>query len=84
MKKGVELSMNVIIIAAIALVVLVILVVLVLNSAGPVADTNKCGAGQGMCIGEGDECGDGYIVQPLSNCPTATPKCCVPFGGEQQ
>ena len=50
MKKGVELSMNVIIIAAIGLLVLVILAVLVINSSGKVQGTqNACNLKGGIC-----------------------------------
>jgi hypothetical protein len=49
-KKGVELSMNVIIIAAIGLLVLVILAVLVVNSLKDVNDAKKaCNLKSGTC-----------------------------------
>jgi hypothetical protein len=50
-KKGVELSMNVIIIAAIGLLVLVILAVLVINSSGrlQVGLRDSCNAKGGVC-----------------------------------
>ncbi len=49
-KKGVELSMNVIIIAAIGLLVLVILAVLVINSGG------KFQSGTNSCVTQGGTC----------------------------
>jgi hypothetical protein len=50
-KKGAELSMNVIIIAAIALIVLVILAVLVLRAGGKVNEgtTTSCISKGGLC-----------------------------------
>ena len=70
-KKGVELSMNVIIIAAIALVVLVILVVLVLNQAQKVPGATSCQSPlscKGSCDTEAGEtvviyekCADGQV-----------------------
>jgi len=49
-KKGVELSMNVIIIAAIGLLVLVILAVLVINSSSKVPGaTQSCAVQGGIC-----------------------------------
>jgi hypothetical protein len=50
-KKGVELSMNVIIIAAIGLLVLIILAVLVINSSGRLQQgvTGSCAAKSGVC-----------------------------------
>ena len=50
-KKGVELSMNVIIIAAIGLLVLIILAVLVINSSGRLQGgiSGSCSAKGGVC-----------------------------------
>jgi len=77
-KKGAELSMNVIIIAAIALVVLVILVVLVLDRTGPVVDQTKCFGGQGTCE-SGDSCPSGEN-QVAGSCGEGA-VCCVKIGG---
>ena len=50
-KKGVELSMNVIIIAAIGLLVLIILAVMVINSGGKLQQgiSGSCSAKSGIC-----------------------------------
>jgi uncharacterized protein YoxC len=71
-KKGVELSMNVIIIAAIALVVLVILVVLVLNQAGKVSPATECTGGQ--CLSSCDP--TTQVVDPINKCSTEGQVCC--------
>ncbi len=68
-RKGQNLSMNVIIIAAIALLVLVILAVLLLKSGGKVNDANTCEGPvyNGHCVTKpdfGPACGDGMIGVP--------------------
>ena len=66
-KKGVELSMNVIIIAAIGLLVLVILAVLVINSTNKVPGTMKsCALLGGVC--QSGSCGDGYEPELNGKC----------------
>jgi len=79
-KKGVELSMNVIIIAVIALVVLVILVVLVVRSGGQVVDGTQCAAGQGQCVSgsEAADCGDQQYI-PAGGCEEGS-VCCLSVG----
>jgi len=76
-KKGVELSMNLIIIAAIGLLVLVILAVLVIGAA------NKTNNGMGTCNVQAGMCqpasctGDSYIGTGAPLCTnTAKPNCC--------
>ena len=65
-KKGVELSMNVIIIAAIGLLVLVILAVLVVNSMGKTQNQLKnCAAVGGICK---DTCGNGEEENKAGDC----------------
>jgi hypothetical protein len=81
-KKGQNLSMNVIIIAAVAMLVLVILVVLVLKSGGKVSDSNKCEGPvyNGQCsirVPGGSSCGDGYIVNPAATGCGENEVCCV-------
>ena len=78
-KKGVELSMNLIIIAAIALLVLVIVAVLVLRGGTSVSNQTNCAAQPGYvsCIAVTDSCptGSSFLAAP---CPTTDlPKCCV-------
>lgn len=82
MKRGVELSMNVIIIAAIALIILVVLVLLVSGAFSRVKDGTGCESltrGQCVDIFEGDSCSDelgsGY-VRVASDCPESRPVCC--------
>jgi hypothetical protein len=76
-KKGVELSMNLIIIAAIGLLILVILAVLVIGSA------NKTNNGMGSCNVQAGICQaasctvDNSIGQGAPLCTnTAKPNCC--------
>jgi hypothetical protein len=73
-KQGVELSLNVIIIAAIGLLILVILAFLVVTKLGLFGKTEStnCGAQGGIC-GTG-ACGTGQSV-PASDCP-AGQNCC--------
>lgn len=78
-KKGVELSMNVIIIAAISLLVLVILAVLVINYVRNLDKGLKdCTAKAGTC--KADPC-DNAIEGPT--CTEEKPYCCpvVPLEG---
>lgn len=87
-KKGVELSMNVIIIAAIALLVLVVLSVIFLGRIGTFGeDVAACSTQGGRCA---VECGDpDYRTQdfPLANptidCPDTLAEesqyCCLPI-----
>lgn len=68
-KKGAELSMNVIIIAAIALIVLVILAVLVLRAGGNVNEgtTKSCVTQGGLCkIAE--ECTNDQVSGTFKDC----------------
>ena len=81
MKRG-ELSMEVIIIAAIALLVLVILSVLIIRAGGNVGQ--ECRNIGGQCI-EGDwtdigVCGDGWQKSPNS-CGSGK-VCCVPVSDD--
>jgi hypothetical protein len=76
MKRG-ELSMEVIIIAAIALLVLVIISFLVIRSGTGVAQGTSCTAvSGGQC--QSESCGDGYI-RSANSCPNTGEFCCVPL-----
>ncbi|MBR9700263.1 hypothetical protein GOV11_00150 [Candidatus Woesearchaeota archaeon] len=77
MKRRGELSMEVIIIAAIALLVLVILAVLVLRAGGNVA--KECSNVGGMCESFCDS--STHITTPNS-CPDDL-KCCVPLDDDE-
>ena len=81
MKKGVELSMNVIIIAAIGLLVLVILAVLVINSSTNFrAGTQSCNSQGGICKSSCDTTVDGGQISPASGCTSSDkPTCCKIF-----
>jgi|GEM_PF-6194864 len=77
-KKGVELSMNVIIIAAIGLLVLVILAVLVINAGGKTQTQMKsCIAVGGICQPNGCDTSKGYSPQTSGTCDTGA--CCTLF-----
>ena len=72
-KKGADLSMNVIIIAAIALLVLVILAVLLFRSGNQVTEGTKCQALNGQCgsIQTPPDQVNNYIKNPaVSGCGT--------------
>jgi hypothetical protein len=79
-KKGVELSMNLIIIAAIGLLVLVILAVLVIGSANKTNEGLKsCNVQLGIC--QRDQCSSPDDIIPASTngkalCTTSKPYCC--------
>ena len=76
-KKGVELSMNVIIIAAIGLLVLVILAVLVINSGGKFqGGTQTCTAKGGICM---DACTGTYAANPNGGTCDGVNVCCTLF-----
>jgi len=73
-KKGVELSMNLIIIAAIGLLVLVILAVLVINSVNSTNNGMKsCNVMGGICESTG--CAAGATITNGA-CATTKPNCC--------
>ena len=75
MKRG-ELSMEVIIIAAIALLVLVILSILIIRSTGDVGEQTGCLGVGGTC--DYDSCPDGY-GRSFQSCPQdSAGVCCIP------
>lgn len=85
-KRGVELSMNVIIIAAIALIVLVILVLLVTNAGNRVVGGVACGSNlEGKCTELfdstcADERGEGYTSSGRQSCEQGQVCCVRPLG----
>lgn len=87
MKKG-DLSMGVIIGAAIALLILVLLSVLIFRAGGTVITGTSCAAIDGaFCVLDSESCGeynDGserFVLNPGSTCSDEEEKCCIPFGG---
>ncbi|GIU69248.1 MAG: hypothetical protein KatS3mg002_0484 [Candidatus Woesearchaeota archaeon] len=78
-KKGVELSMNVIIIAAIGLLILLILAFLVVNYVGKTNEGLKsCSVAYGGICKE--DCGQlGYATQEQTDCKQGT-YCCKVVG----
>jgi hypothetical protein len=80
-KKGVELSMNLIIIAAIGLLILVILAVLVIGSANKTNEGMKsCSLQGGMCV---NNCPGEQVPNSNGLCTSNTkPLCCrvIPTG----
>ena len=87
MKKG-DLSMGVIIGAAIALLILVLLSVLIFRAGGAVVTGTSCSATDGfICAHESESCSeynigdDRYVSNPGATCSNEDEKCCVPFGG---
>ena len=74
-KKGVELSMNLIIIAAIGLLVLVILAVLVINSVNNTNNSMKsCNVMGGIC--QSTQCASGATISNVVPCASSKPNCC--------
>lgn len=82
MKRG-ELSMEVIIIAAIALLILVILTVLLVRKGGDLNEGTSCTAPSigGTCVESVSDCEGGYPSK--NSCPNRGEICCVPLGGEE-
>jgi hypothetical protein len=78
-KKGVELSMNVIIIAAIGLLVLIILAVLVINAGGrtQIGVRDSCNAKGGVCKLNGCDTAAGEERIDSGKCDTGD--CCSIF-----
>lgn len=87
-KRGVELSMNVIIIAAIALIVLVVLVLLVTGAFGDVRSGTGCTSlREGGCedVASGDSCAtvtgnENAISAGQKDCGSSKTCCYVPLG----
>lgn len=84
-KKGVELSVNVIIIAAISLIVLVLLAFLVLRGGGGLSTGTTCEALGGICKADPGECGDYSKYDITKTCSKESannnrPYCCIPIG----
>jgi len=82
MKRG-EISMEVIIIAAIALLVLVILSVLVLRQTGQVG--KDCQNVGGECLSDcsGTSTDGRSLISSGNTCP-GEQKCCIPFGSAEE
>ena len=75
-KKGVELSMNLIIIAAIGLLILVILAVLVINAGGRTVNGMKnCNVAGGICQASCGTTQELINTGDCSNTPSK-PMCC--------
>lgn len=72
-KKGAELSMNVIIIAAIGLLVLVVLAILVFNSANKTDIGTNCISKGGVCK---ETCGVGVTAISSGKCSDTAMQCC--------
>ena len=81
-KKGSEMSMNIIIIAAIALLILVILTVMLLGTFGDADEAKGCVSLGGTCsdikcTGLGDEYG---FPRPMGDCEAEGGYCCITLG----
>lgn len=79
-KKGTELSMNVIIIAAIGLLILVILAMFIFRSGKQVDKGTGCAALGGSCMSV-PHCASGSInnVAAALSCDVPGQKCCTPI-----
>lgn len=85
MKKG-DLSINIIIVAAIALIILVIISVLIFGTGRQITQAKSCTGLGGQCISTGESCSDlnlntgvedeNWILHPTAQCPTDQ-KCCI-------
>lgn len=83
-KKGVELTMNMIVVAAITLLILIILAFILMGGLDNWRKGTGCDANQGKCTLLKTVCDDGYVTSGYS-CPNVNKeayRCCVPFLGE--
>ncbi|MFP4118438.1 MAG: DUF948 domain-containing protein [Candidatus Woesearchaeota archaeon] len=88
-KKGSELSMNVIIIAAIALLVLVILAVMLLQKGGDLKEGTSCESlGGKCCYSCGESCSENGVTYSIHNTPadsscSGDQICCLRLGDDK-
>ena len=87
MVKKAELSVNLIVIAAIALLILVILSVLIFGAGGNIVTGTSCEGIGGVCIYGDDlrDCrdiyGEGATLHRTAKCPDREQQvCCLPMG----
>lgn len=78
--KGVELTLNVVIIAVISLIVLALLAFLLMKGFGNWNSGTECKANNGECM---DKCNENYPVTSAYSCNGADKgkKCCINIGG---
>jgi hypothetical protein len=85
MKRGAEMSINVVIIAAICLLVLVILAVLLIKSGGKIDTATSCRALAGaQCSDDCSSLGEGYAQDLTRKCDAAGQKCCIQISAPQE
>jgi hypothetical protein len=83
MKKG-DLSINIIIVAAIALIILVILSVLIFGTGISLRKSTECAGLSGQCIQEGESCSDynsdsqTWVRHYTAKCSEEGTFCCIP------
>ena len=80
MKRRGELSMEVIIIAAIALLILVVLTILILRKGNDLSTGTGCEGVGGSCL---DECGEGYARNFGNTCSEGR-VCCVSVDRQEE
>ncbi len=84
MKKG-DLSINIIIVAAISLIILVIIAVLIFGTGSQINRAKSCSGLGGMCISEGESCsdyndagtGETWVRHATAQCQDTEQFCCV-------
>ena len=76
-KKGVELTMNTMIIAALVLIILLVLAFIFLRQTGTVIKANSCSAHDGDCVNSGEACDNGYVTNYVWTCDAKEKKCCT-------
>lgn len=89
MNKKADLSINIIVIAAIALIILVIVSVLLFRSGGDLRQGTSCEGIGGVCVYDSDyrSCSeyadfnylDSHRRHPTASCPNRDQFCCVPI-----
>ena len=80
-KKGVELSLNMMILVVLVLLVLFIAVFMLVKANNNANTANSCEAHNGQCYALTSPCPTNIPIAAAFNCPKDSPKCCANIGG---
>ena len=80
-KKGVELTLNMIIVIVLGLIIVAVGVYLIINSGTSVNNATDCGQNSGKCVGPTESCDADYATNFAYKCIGADKgkKCCIPM-----
>ncbi len=79
-KKGIELSLNMIILTIIALLILMIMIFFIVKYVKSTNDSTACKNNKGECISVSESCSDSMPIPSPLSCPKGE-KCCTNLGG---